>query len=100
MTPAGESPNTLRSSSRRRYAAGEFHLSFPDSGRGSANICNAVLSGLAACKGMPPFKVYTEVLQDAMLDLIASGKSPSASATALTLSDQKLKLLLAACMDG
>ena len=60
---------------------------------GVGNICNTVLSGLAACKGMPRFKVYTEVLQDAMLDLIASGKSLGASATALTLSDQKLKFL-------
>jgi len=42
---------------------------------------------------MPRFKVYTEVLQDAMLDLIASGKSLGASATALTLSDQKMKFL-------
>ena len=60
---------------------------------GVGNICNAVLSGLAACKGMPRFKVYTEVLQDAMLDLIASGKSLGASATALTLSEKKLKFL-------
>ena len=60
---------------------------------GVGNICNAVLSGLASCKEIPRFKVYTEVLQDAMLDLIASGKSLGASATALTLSDQKLKFL-------
>jgi len=60
---------------------------------GVGNICNAVLSGLASCQEIPRFKVYTEVLQDAMLDLIASGKSLGASATALTLSDQKLKFL-------
>ena len=60
---------------------------------GVGNICNGVLSGLASCKEIPPFKVYTEVLQDAMLDLIASGAAVGASATALTLSDQKLKFL-------
>jgi len=60
---------------------------------GVGNICNAVLSGLASCEGIPPFKVYTEVLQDAMLDLIASGEAVGASATALTLTDKKLKFL-------
>ena len=60
---------------------------------GVGNICNAVLAGLASCKGIPPFKVYTEVLQDAMLDLLASGEAIGASATGLTLTDKKLKFL-------
>ena len=60
---------------------------------GVGNICNAVLSGLAACQDFPRFKIYTEVLQDAMLDLIASGEAIGASATALTLTDEKLKFL-------
>jgi len=60
---------------------------------GVGNICNAVLAGLASSEGIPPFKVYSEVLQDAMLDLIASGRAVGASATGLTLTDQKLKFL-------
>src|SRR5271165_4300247 len=52
---------------------------------GVGNVCNAVLSGLASRQEFPRFKVYTEVLQDAMLDLIASGEAIGASATALTL---------------
>src|SRR5262249_60271718 len=60
---------------------------------GVGNICNAVLSGLASRKDFPRFKVYTEVLQDAMLDLIASGEAVGASATGLTLTAEKLKFL-------
>ena len=60
---------------------------------GVGNICNAVLSGLASHKEIPRFKVYTEVLQDAMFDLIASVEAIGASSTALTLTDKKLKFL-------
>ena len=54
------------------------------------NIANAVLAGLN--KG--PFNnmtAYTEVLQDGMLDMIASGKLRHASATAISLSENGLK---------
>lgn len=60
---------------------------------GVGNVCNAVLAGLGSCEGIPPFKVYTEVLQDAMLDLIYSGQAIGASSSALTLSNEKLKFL-------
>ncbi len=52
---------------------------------GVGNIANAVLAGLNA----GPFEqlqAYTEVLQDGMLDMLASGKLAQASATALSLS--------------
>ncbi|PZP36565.1 MAG: propionyl-CoA--succinate CoA transferase [Roseateles depolymerans] len=52
---------------------------------GVGNIANAVLAGLNA----GPFErlaAFTEVLQDGMLDMLASGKLASASATALSLS--------------
>ena len=54
---------------------------------GVGNIANAVLSGLAE----GPFDnltAYTEVLQDGMLDLLASGKLRMASATAFSLSPE------------
>jgi len=60
---------------------------------GVGNICNAVLSGFGANPDFPRFKVFTEVLQDAMLDLITSGKALGASSSALTLSDAKLRFL-------
>jgi succinyl-CoA:acetate CoA-transferase len=54
---------------------------------GVGNVANAVFAGLQEA----PFEgltAYTEVLQDGMLDLIASGKLTSASATALSLSSE------------
>ena len=54
------------------------------------NIANAVLAGLN--KG--PFNnmtAYTEVLQDGMLEMIASGKLRHASATAISLSEKGLQ---------
>ena len=54
---------------------------------GVGNIANAVLSGLmdAPFEGMT---AYTEVIQDGMLDLLASGKLRMASATAFSLSPE------------
>jgi len=52
---------------------------------GVGNVANAVFAGLQDS----PFEgltAYTEVLQDGMLDLVASGKLTFASATALSLS--------------
>jgi len=56
---------------------------------GVGNVANAVFAGLKDS----PFKnltAYTEVLQDGMLDLIASGTLTFASATALSLSHEML----------
>jgi propionyl-CoA:succinyl-CoA transferase len=77
----------------REMHAGRIPPEFLPLQSGVGNICNAVLSGLAARKDFPRFKVYTEVLQDAMLDLIASGEAVGASATGLTLTTEKLKFL-------
>ncbi|HEX8200188.1 MAG TPA: succinate CoA transferase [Isosphaeraceae bacterium] len=74
-------------------AAGRIPKAFLPLQSGVGNICNAVLGGLAASDGFPRFKVYTEVLQDAMLDLIASGAVLGASTCSLTLSDAKLNFL-------
>jgi acetyl-CoA hydrolase len=58
---------------------------------GVGNVCNAVLAGLAGAEDFPKFKVYTEVLQDAMLDLIEAGRVTGASSCSLSLTDAKLK---------
>ena len=60
---------------------------------GVGNVCNAVLSGLASRKEFPPLKLYTEVLQDAALDMLSSGSAIGASSSALTLTTEKLKYL-------
>lgn len=52
---------------------------------GVGNIANAVLSGLLDAP-FADLTAYTEVLQDGMLDLLASGKLRMASCTAFSLS--------------
>jgi acyl-CoA hydrolase len=51
------------------------------------------MAGLAACKDLPRFNVYTEVLQDATFDLLAAGAVSGASTCSLSLSEEKLKFL-------
>ncbi len=57
---------------------------------GVGNVANAVLSGLLD-SDFSNLTLYSEVLQDAVLDLIDSYKIKFASATALTLSPSKLR---------
>ena len=74
-------------------AAGRIPAQFLPLQSGVGNVCNAVVGGLAAHDDFPQFKVYTEVLQDSMLDLIATGSVIGASTCSLTLTDEKLKFL-------
>ena len=74
-------------------AAGRIPPQFLPLQSGVGNICNAVLGGLAANDGFPQFKVYTEVLQDSTIDLIAAGSVTGASTCSLTLTNEKLKFL-------
>lgn len=73
-------------------AAGRVPKNFLPVQSGVGNVCNAVLAGLAR-DGFPKFKVYTEVLQDAMLDLLVSGTVIGASSCSLTLSDARLQFV-------
>jgi succinate CoA transferase len=52
---------------------------------GVGNIANSVLSSLGKHTEIPPFEMYTEVLQDAVIDLLETGRCSFASTTALTL---------------
>jgi succinyl-CoA:acetate CoA-transferase len=56
---------------------------------GVGSVANAVLSELAR-SDFEHLTVYSEVLQDSVLDLIDAGKVDFASATSLTLSPQRL----------
>lgn len=55
---------------------------------GVGSVANAVLKGLAD-GGFTDLEMYTEVMQDSALELIASGVIKNASATALSLSREK-----------
>ncbi len=57
---------------------------------GVGNIANAVLGALGNEPEIPPFNIYTEVIQDAVVDLMKSGKVKFASGCSLTLSREKL----------
>jgi acetyl-CoA hydrolase len=57
---------------------------------GVGNIANAVLGALGRSKDIPPFQMYTEVLQDSVVPLLESGRCTFASTTALTLSPEAM----------
>jgi len=53
---------------------------------GVGDIANAVLAAMGENPGIPPFEMYSEVLQDAVFKLLQSGKLTFASTTAITTS--------------
>jgi acetyl-CoA hydrolase len=53
---------------------------------GVGNIANAVLGALDDSKEIPPFEMYTEVLQDSVVPLLENGRCKFASTCSLTLS--------------
>jgi propionyl-CoA:succinyl-CoA transferase len=57
---------------------------------GVGNIANAVLGALGRSKEIPPFQMYTEVLQDSVVPLLENGRCTFASTTALTLSPEAM----------
>ncbi len=54
---------------------------------GVGNVANAVLYGLADAKEIPPFEMYTEVIQDAVIDLMKQGRCKFGSTCSLTVSN-------------
>jgi len=74
-------------------AAGRIPPEFFPLQAGVGNTANAVLAGLGNHPDIPPFYMYSEVFQDAMMDLIDAGKLLGASATSLTIVPDRLKQL-------
>ena len=70
---------------------GRLPKSFLPLQSGVGNIANAVIGALGANPGIPPFMMYTEVIQDSVIDLLRSGKCEFASGCSLTVSQEKLK---------
>ncbi len=58
---------------------------------GVGNVANAVMLGLGNASNLPPFYMYTEVLQDALVDLMESGKLLGVSTCSLTVTEQTLQ---------
>ncbi len=66
---------------------------------GVGDIANAVLGALGDHPEIPPFEMYTEVIQDSVIKLINSGKCRFASSTALTVSKPVLAAIYANLTD-
>ncbi|MCC5830520.1 MAG: succinate CoA transferase [Phycisphaeraceae bacterium] len=60
---------------------------------GVGNVANAVMAGLGKSEDVPPFYMYSEVFQDALVDLMQNGSVLGASSTSLTLSEPQLQRL-------
>lgn len=54
---------------------------------GVGNIANAVLGSMGTNDEIPQFEMYTEVVQDSVVELMKSGKCKFASGCSLTVSD-------------
>lgn len=74
--------------------AGRIPASFLPLQSGVGNIANAVLACLGKSDEIPPFEMYTEVVQDSVIDLMKTGKCTFASTCSLTLSDEVMKEVL------
>lgn len=69
------------------YRSGRLPKEFLPLQSGVGNVANAVLYGLADADELPRFAMYTEVVQDAVLDLMKRGKCYFASTCSMTFSD-------------
>ncbi|NBC18730.1 MAG: succinate CoA transferase [Bacteroidetes bacterium] len=70
--------------------AGRIPADFLPLQAGVGNVANAVMAGLGESE-VPPFYMYTEVYQDALVDLMRKERLLGASTCSLTLSEPKLQ---------
>lgn len=68
----------------REYRRGGIPKEFLPLQSGVGNVANAVLYDLGENKEIPPFMMYTEVMQDAVLALMRKGKCKFASTCSMT----------------
>ncbi|MDR3286146.1 MAG: succinate CoA transferase [Prevotellaceae bacterium] len=91
FTPADEITETI-GANVANFLASQLHenkipASFLPIQSGVGNIANAVLGSLGANSDIPPFEMYTEVIQDSVINLIRTGNIKFASGCSLSLSD-------------
>ena len=70
------------------YRKGRIPKEFLPLQSGVGNVANAVLNYLGEDKELPNFMMYTEVIQDSVLELLRLGKCTFASTCSMTFSDQ------------
>lgn len=71
--------------------AGRIPSQFLPLQSGVGNIANAVLAALGKSTDIPPFEMYTEVLQDSVVPLLENGRCKFASTCSLTLSPEMMR---------
>jgi acetyl-CoA hydrolase len=71
--------------------AGRIPRSFLPLQSGVGDIANSVLGAIGSHPEIPAFQMYTEVLQDSVIDLIEAGRCSFASTCSLTLSPEAMK---------
>lgn len=71
--------------------AGRIPASFLPVQSGVGNVANAVLGAMGADDHIPAFEVYTEVIQDAVIDLMKKGKVTFASGCSLSVSRKAIQ---------
>lgn len=75
--------------------AGRIPASFLPVQSGVGNIANAVLGSMGANKSIPVFEVYTEVIQDAVIELMKTERVKFASGCSLTVSNPMINEIYA-----
>ena len=76
-------------------AAGRIPREFLPLQSGVGNIANAVLGALGANPDIPKFQMFSEVIQDSVINLIRDGKCTFATGTSLTIAPDLLKTVYA-----
>ncbi len=71
--------------------AGRIPTEFLPIQSGVGNIANAVLAALCESPDIPDFEVYTEVIQDAVIDMLETGRVTFASGSSLTVSNPTME---------
>jgi succinate CoA transferase len=71
--------------------AGRIPKDFLPLQSGVGNIANAVLAAIGEHPEIPPFQMFSEVIQDSVIALLRAGKCKFATGTSLTVSPELLK---------
>ena len=74
--------------------AGRIPKTFLPIQSGVGNIANAVLAALGENPHIPPFTMYTEVIQDSVIGLMKEGRVTFASGCSLTIGSDKLQEII------
>lgn len=71
--------------------SGRVPKSFLPIQSGVGNIANAVLGAMGEHPGIPPFEMYSEVIQDSVIAMMKSGRITFASGTSITVSSEVIQ---------